>query len=481
MRIPDYISNLKSNKSGLALASVLLVAILLVAAFTTYLVLKDDYAVLFTDLSATDAALIMKDLDKNKIDYKVDNSGNNILVRKSEVYKTRIETLNSVPQLRGGVGFEIFDKDDFGTTEFAQKINYQRALQGELARTIMSLDEIKMARIHLVLPESSLFKRKDSHSSAAVTLILNPGKKLTARQIQGIQRLVSASAPGLLSKNVSILDKSGISLTSLNEDDNYITSKNRLDRKQAIETYLTSKAQLALDKAMGKGNALVIIDVTLDLDDTKSIVEQVISPQDKLANILKKRETASGDAKSHNRKTTSEIDYALSRQTKHTNKLPGAIKRISASVIISNHIAKYTQSQTRDIVSNAIGLNLARGDEISISSNDTSVSTMPKHDKAQTELNDGVSQANIHDKILNNDRVDTFVARAALKISMLITNHATAAFLIVILTIILVFVLLLIVVDIRMRKKHKSADKISEEEREKMLNDIRNILHSEKA
>src|SRR5689334_1904186 len=174
-------------------------ALLILAGFAwaIYALTKNDQGILFSQLAEGDAAAIVESLKKQKIPYKLTDGGTTITVPAARVHETRLALMSSNVPLSGGVGFEIFDKQGIGATEQSQRVSYQRALQGELARTIATLDNVKSARVHLVLPESSLFKRDKQNASAAVTLTMKPGHTIGQPQIAGVQRLVSASVPGL--------------------------------------------------------------------------------------------------------------------------------------------------------------------------------------------------------------------------------------------------------------------------------------------
>lgn len=137
-------------KAGLISGVILILGSLLLGSLW---LLNDDYQILFSELNAQDASAMVTELDRMKIPYRLAEGGTAILVERDAVYKTRLKLMGKGLDLRGGVGFEIFNNADLGMTEFAQKVNFQRALQGELARTIMSLDEVKSARVHLVLPD----------------------------------------------------------------------------------------------------------------------------------------------------------------------------------------------------------------------------------------------------------------------------------------------------------------------------------------
>ena len=191
------------------MAALLLVA--LVAGL--WLAMRPRYDVLFNDLRPQDAATIVAELDRKKIVYRLDDGGATILAPADQVDEIRLAVMGADLPLKGTVGFELFNKSDMGLTEFAQRINYQRALQGELARTIMTIEAIDTARVHLTLPEPSIFRAERRPAEASVTLTPRPGRTLTAETVAGIQRLVGASAPELDPAQVVILDASGSLMT----------------------------------------------------------------------------------------------------------------------------------------------------------------------------------------------------------------------------------------------------------------------------
>ena len=176
--------------------------------------------------------------------------------------KTRLKLIGKGLNLNGSVGFELFNNTEFGMTEFAQKVNYLRALQGELERTIVSFDEIKTARVHLVLPESGLFKRKDAKPKASVTITMKNGFSLTPEQVVGIQKLVSASVSEVTPSEVTIVDQKGLALTkSVLSDNESSNLSERLEVKRQLEVYINSKIVNVLDRVVGSGKAIVSVDV----------------------------------------------------------------------------------------------------------------------------------------------------------------------------------------------------------------------------
>lgn len=217
---------------------------LLTAAY--FLFLRADYVPLFEDLRESDASAIVTELDKQGIGYKLANNGRDVLVSEQDVGTARVGLAGSDVALGGIVGFELFNESDMGLTEFAQKINYQRALQGELARTIMTMDDIAFSRVHLALPEKSIFRSAQVQPTAAVTLQTRDGKELSPARVAGIQQLVAAAVSDLPPANVSVLDEGGRLLSEVVSVSPQ--SGVSLDERSALETYFKARALSVVSK-----------------------------------------------------------------------------------------------------------------------------------------------------------------------------------------------------------------------------------------
>lgn len=234
-----------AGQLGLAAAtSVLVVGVLVVA----WLMMRPRYEVLFQDLRPADAATIVAELDREKIPYRLDDNGATILTPAARIDQTRLAILGGDLPLKGTVGFELFNKSDMGLTEFAQRINYQRALQGELARTIMTIEAVEAARVHLTLPEPSIFRADRKPAEASVTLTPRPGRVLTAETVAGIQRLVAASAPDLEVANVVVLDSRGalVAGAAAGPDPSPATSAS-VQQARAVEQYYAAGLRRVLE------------------------------------------------------------------------------------------------------------------------------------------------------------------------------------------------------------------------------------------
>ena len=367
----DKISSVTSgSRTGLIAGAGVILALTIAAYFW---IIKTDYSVLFTDLESQDLANIVSELERSGIDYRIDKNGKDILVESDKVHETRLKLMDSDVLLKGSVGFELFDDSDFGMTEFAQKINYQRALQGELTRTISSLKEVKYVRIHLVMPDKGLFKKESENPSASVVLFMRDNMKLGPKRIQGIQRLVAASVPGMKYTMVTVTDQTGETLSSnvSNSDDVEVVST-QLEQRKQIEEYLTEKVSNVLKHAFGPDKASVSINVVLNFDNVKSSREDVLTPEGaEKQGVKRMRESKYGVDQGGLRKTdknaenvTTEFEYELGRRVEQIIQKPGKISRLSIAVMVPEDVDQATRDHIRDLASAAAGLDKSRGDEI---------------------------------------------------------------------------------------------------------------------
>jgi flagellar M-ring protein FliF len=355
---------------------------------------RSNDEVLFSDLDPRDAASIVDELKKMKVPYHIGDDGNRILVDAKAVRELRLSLMARGVPITGGVGFEIFDNKDMGMTESIQKINYQRALQGELSRTIMANDQLRSARVHLVVEEGGLFARDKTPPKAAVSVVLKPAAHLSNEQILGIQRLVAAAVPGLEPTRVTITDQRGIALSADADTDSdgggaVATGKLRL-KKQADE-YLTQKVANVLDRTFGQGQAIVSVDATLNFDEIKrteqnilpvpghgpevgAVVrhrESVYRQPGAVTSIVKAVDTVNDSPDEHGASagtltSTNETEYELGKSAEQVLSTPGGIRRISVGVIVPQTLNDDQLSRVREIVRMAVGFNADRGDAITV-------------------------------------------------------------------------------------------------------------------
>jgi flagellar M-ring protein FliF len=242
----SFLENLRSyspvRQILLAAGAAVVIGALLVATY--FVVFNHPYAVLYANLRTADAAAITAELDKKKIAYRLEDGGATILAPADQVDGIRLVIANEDLPIKDAVGFELFNKSDMGLTEFAQRINYQRALQGELARTIMTMASVDTARVHLTLADPTVFRDDRRPSKASVEVVARPGARLAAETVSGIQRLIAASVPDLAADDVVVLDGDGKPVSG--DPPAPAPASPQAQVQQAIEQYYAAHLQQAL-------------------------------------------------------------------------------------------------------------------------------------------------------------------------------------------------------------------------------------------
>ncbi|WP_256082043.1 flagellar basal-body MS-ring/collar protein FliF [Massilia sp. YIM B04103] len=374
-------------KAGIAGGAILILGLTAGLGFWAY---RADYQVLFAEVAPADAAAMTAELDRMKTPYQLADGGNTILVPKDVVYKTRLQLMGKDIPLHGAVGFEVFNNADFGMTEFVQKVNYQRAVQGELTRTILSIEEIQAARVHLALPEQGLFKKTAAKSKASVTLTMKRGQTLQPEQVAGIQRLVAASVPEIASADVTVLNQHGVALTRVAHGEGgeaELSASQQLDSKRGAEEYLLKKVNTVLERTFGPGEAVASVDVLLDMDQSRVTTEEVLAargaPSDALPAgvMVRERQTTreggaagvvAGAAKSDAgaAASTTETDYQVGRRVEQQVTASGKLKRMTVAVLVKQPLNEGQLERLKEVVALATGLNAERGDAIVVQSMD---------------------------------------------------------------------------------------------------------------
>lgn len=352
--------------------------LLVVIGCASWWLLRTEPAVLFSDLREQDAATLAGELDKLKIPYTVADHGRTLLVDRSQVPAARMKLMGRDLPLHGSVGFELFNTSDFGMTEFAQKVNYQRALQGELTRTILAFPEVRDARVHLALPEQGLFRQATARPKAAITLTLAPGQSLRAEQISGIQRLVAAAVPGLQPQEVTIVDQRGVALTRVADADGE-SGAARLELKRDMESYLARKAAAVLEQAFGAGQALASVDLLLDMDQVRVTTEDVLPASGARGGaatgvLVRERESARDSATPDGRNTDARLargssmqrdaEYQAGRRVEQVVSQPGAVRRMQVVAVVRHTLAADQREQVQKLVAAAVGASVERGDTV---------------------------------------------------------------------------------------------------------------------
>ena len=379
------IFNKLAPQQKILMGAVTVVALIMLGFLFTVLN-QPSYSVLFSNLTEEDASKVVEHLNAQKIQFNLKDNGHTIEVQEDKLYETRLELAGKGIPSSGIVGYEIFDKTTMGMSEFMQKLNFKRAIEGELSRTISQQDGVLGVRVHIVVPQRSLFRNEDKEASASVVLKLRNNYQLPKENINAIINLVSSSVEGLNRNKVTLIDTKG-NLLSHEVDDNdmgFATSR-QYEIKQSVEKYLANKAQSILDNVLGYGNALVQVNADLNFDQVDKQME-TFDPESQVAiseQVLKTSNnginmTDSTAQQSQNSTTNYEISKTIERVVAGV----GNVKRLTVATVI-NDIKKEVKNgeevtfvyeprpqeqiqKLEVLLQNAVGINTERGDQFSI-------------------------------------------------------------------------------------------------------------------
>ncbi|MDP3450640.1 MAG: flagellar basal-body MS-ring/collar protein FliF, partial [Anaerolineaceae bacterium] len=373
------------------LAAAILIPILITWATQT------TYAVAFSGLSERDAGAVVEELTSQGISYKLEGSST-ILVPSDQVYNVRLKMASAgLPQKGTTVGYELFDASSLGMTEFTQKVNYQRAVQGELERTIGSLNSVEAVSVHIVVPEKTLLSSSQQEPTASIMVKTKSGTALDAGQVRSITHLVAASIEGLKSENVVVVDSEGNMLasgatTGSDAAAAAVTDSRRLAELSASKD-IQNKAQLMLDSVLGPDKAIVQANVTLDWTQ-REFTSQTYDPNPSAVRSSSTtsetystdgstvggipgaasnlpdpvNETTTGTGSSSYQRTDTTTNYELASTQSHEIIEPGQIKQISVSVLVDSITDPTQLNVLKNAVSAAVGIDAERGDSLAVES-----------------------------------------------------------------------------------------------------------------
>jgi flagellar M-ring protein FliF len=374
---------------------------LAVMAVVAVIAARPQTSVLFSNLQPEDSGAIISKLQESKIPYEVD--GTAIKVPSGKVHELRMQLAGQGLPQSGNIGFELFDKTSFGMTEFSQRIEKQRALQGELSRTLDEIDGVMESKVMIATPEPSVFSEKDKDPTASVLLKVRPGRTLDPNQIAAIVHLVSSSVENLKPDHVTVTDTNGNLLSESYDDSAGVDpqlSASQLKIKREHESQLQKNIQSMLESVLGANKAVVRVSAHMNFDKTETDQEDY-KPLEKNAGVLLSSERTtetyggggagpitvgikpSANAKgagSYNRLETNE-KYQVSKETRHIVKSPGEIDKLSVAVLVDAKVDPSKLTDIRSAVSAAAGIDVRRGDVISVSSIAFDDSAQKKEDK----------------------------------------------------------------------------------------------------
>ncbi|AEH45667.1 flagellar M-ring protein FliF [Thermodesulfatator indicus DSM 15286] len=402
-QLKDFWQGLSREQRIAAIGTVLIVTLGLLGLI--YYANRTDWGLLYKGLPEERAAQVIDFLKQEKIPYKVESNGA-IKVPRDKVPEVRMALASHGILSPDVTGFEIFDKNQLGATDFLQRVNYQRALEGELARTIMSLSEVEAARVHLALPKESVFIEDQKPPKASVFLKLKNGQRLSRREVEGIVNLVASAVPGLTPEHITVVDTKGRVLYRPESPEERLNAEQLAYRKQLEEAY-QEKIESLLTQALGPGHA--IAQVSVDVDFTKEVrKEETYDPegiavrseliQDSqkeggteggvpgvkgaLANKIEGNTKGFTQTQRETKKSITK-NYEVSKVVREQEFSPGAIKKISVAVLLdeailnkgakkgeaqaATNLAEERLAQVEKLVKGAIGYDPDRGDQVEVS------------------------------------------------------------------------------------------------------------------
>lgn len=375
------------RRQRISLAALLLVIAGGVMVVTTW-ALRPEWAVLYSDLAPQDAQAVVESLKEKGVPYRLAAGGTTVEVPQERLYELRLELAGAGLPQSGSVGFELFDRTSFSASDLQNNVNLQRALQGELERSITTLDEISSARVHLALPEERLFTESQERPSASVVVGLR-GRRLGTAQVAAITQLVASAVPGLEPDAVTVVDTAGRILAGAWDDTGGIQTMAQLEATRAWEESLRSHLQSMLDSVLGAHRSVVRVQASLDFQSqelTREAVEPTDSPGVVHSEEITKEQYVGagagevggaaglgttgpqlspreGGSYQHSHESR---QYDYSRTREHVRKPPGRLQRLTIAVVIDESLGSSVAQQVQQLIATAAGVDTERGDQVTV-------------------------------------------------------------------------------------------------------------------
>ncbi|MGM0502030.1 MAG: flagellar basal-body MS-ring/collar protein FliF [Bacillota bacterium] len=353
---------------------------------------RPDYSVLFNNLSSKDAGSIVDVLKEQQVDYKIEDNGDTILVPKNKVHQLRLDLASDGMPSGGVTGFEVFDQTQIGSTDFEQKVNYYRALSGELTRTIKQMKNVDYAKVQVTPSKDSIYKEQAKPAKASVMLQLKQRQQLSKSQVRSIANLVASSVEGLNPENVTVVDTAGNLLSAkLDSEEEGNEFNNQLDIKTEFESTVEEDLNVMLTKVLGLNNFVVRVSANLNFDELRRTSEEyqpVVDDEGIVRSKQSKEQSQQGSTTNpegvpgttsnipqyqanneQQEESSSEeeiVNYEINKTVEEYVKEKGNLERLSVSVIVNDELEQQQREQITEAISTAVGYNQERGDDITV-------------------------------------------------------------------------------------------------------------------
>lgn len=370
-----------------AVLGVAVAAVLLGGLFFMSWAAKPSYVPLYTDLAASDASAITEQLDSAGTSYELADGGRTVMVPRTDLYQLRLDMSAAGLPEGDAQGYALLDEQGITASEFRQRVDYQRALEGELTKTVSAIEDVDAAKVHLVIPEEDLFSDDERHPTASVLVKTKPGQDLSPGQVRSIVHLVSSSVEGLVPEQVTVADDQGNMLAAPGEDGLTAAANDaRSQQTAAFEQDLARSVQQLLEPVTGVGGAIVRVRADLDFDQRSTLTER-FEPVEGLppATESTSRETYTGaaapvggvlgpdglpinaaGADSTYEKEQAQVANALSTVTEEVKTAPGQVRRMSVAVLLDGNAGPINEDAVRNLVAAASLIDAERGDELEV-------------------------------------------------------------------------------------------------------------------
>lgn len=347
---------------------------------------EPNYSTLYSNLSETDASKVITYLNSQKISYELADNGMTIKVPKNKMYEVRFSLAGKGIPNSGVTGYEIFDESTMGMSEFMQKLNFKRALEGELARTIIQQDGIEGARVMIVLPKKTVFKNEEEPPKASVVIKLSGSNSFTNANTTAITNLVANSVEGLTPQNVTLIDTKGRLLSKkIDDEQESVVNSKQYEIKKSVEQYLSNKVQSILDQVIGFANSTIQVNADFNFNQVEKTME-TFDPESQVAiseQSVKNDNfgTTISDSTVESSQTNT-VNYEINKTVQRVIEETGNIKKLTVAVVVNDvqrEIKKGDAIETvleprsteqmiklETIIKNAVGIDLERGDQISL-------------------------------------------------------------------------------------------------------------------
>jgi flagellar M-ring protein FliF len=387
------------------------VALVLGAVALTRWAAQPTWSPLYTNLSGSDASAVVEQLGADNVQYKLADGGSTVLVPQTQVYDLRVQLAGKGLPTADDNSYSVLDDQGLTATDFQQNIAYRRALESELDKTLQAIDGVKTAIVHLAIPQKDVFSTEEDKTTASVLLSLNPGFTPSSEQVRSVTNLVAGSVEGLDPDDVTVTDAAGTLLsTRSDEAAGAAASANEADAQTAAyETRLSESAQSMLDEVLGPGRAVVRVNAQLNYDTRATTSERYVSEEgvdplsestvnenytgngDSAAGLGEASTLSDDDSSGSYERTEETRDNAVGTVVESAEAAPGSVERLTVAVVLDSASAgSVDATQITSMVSNAVGIDDARGDSVDVSSMafDTTAT-----ETAQAELAEAESEA----------------------------------------------------------------------------------------